>query len=156
MRCNLVPDKKGMLWDLLLYIPTVFFLALIATKFWYDGNRNFSYLLVFLASFFFLAGSNRILKTRLMAVGSAPVSIDAEKDFVRITLKSGQDIVLLKQIRRYGDYAGKSFGLSALDGKGNRQQFVFHRAQFAAEQEYDALQKELDALHDAGGELKGG
>ncbi len=151
MRCNLVPDKKGMMWDLLLYVPTVFFLALISTKFWYEGNRDISYLLAFLASFFFLAGSNRILKTRLMAVGSAPVSIDAEADFVKISLKSGQDVVLLKQIRRYGDYAGKSFGVSGLDGKGNRQQFVFHKAQFAAERECDALQKELDALREKGG-----
>lgn len=150
MRCNLVPDKKGVLWDLLLYVPTVFFLALIATKFWYEGSRNFAYLLAFLASFFFLAGSNRILKTRLMALGSAPVAIDAERESVRVRLKSGMEMVLLKEIKRYGDYAGKSFGLSGVDGKGARQQFVFHRAQFASQQEYDALQKALDALRDAG------
>ncbi len=150
MRCNLVPDKKGVMWDILLYIPTVFFLILLSTKFWYEGSRNFSYLLAFLASFFFLAGSNRILKTRLMAVGSAPVAIDAEKTCARVALRSGQDITLLKQIRRYGDYAGKSFGLSGLDGTGRRQQFVFHKAQFASQSEFEAIQKQLDALHDAG------
>ena len=150
MRCNLVPDKKGVMWDLLLYVPTVFFLGLIATKFWYEGSKNFSYLLAFLASFFFLAGSNRILKTRLMAVKSAPVAIDAEKACVKVVLRSGQDISLLKQIRRYGDYAGKSFGLSGLDGSGRRQQFVFHRAQFPSQSEFEAIQKQLDVLHDAG------
>ncbi len=137
------------MWDLLLYIPTVFFLSLIATKFWYEGNTNFSYLLAFLASFFFLAGANRILKTRLMAVGSAPVSIDAEKDSVRIRLKSGEEIVLLKEVKRYGDYAGKSFGLSGLDGKGARQQFVFHKAQFGDIAGYEALQKKIDSLRES-------
>ena len=148
MRCDLVPDRKGMIWDLLLYVPTVFFLALIATKFWYEDSRNFAYLLAFLASFFFLAGVNRILKTRLMVLGSAPVAIDAGKDSVRITLRSGGDIDLLKEIKRYGDYAGKSFGLSGLDGKGSRQQFVFHKAQFAGS-DYDEVQKALDALRAA-------
>ncbi|HQT26116.1 MAG TPA: hypothetical protein PLK99_05885 [Burkholderiales bacterium] len=137
------------MWDLLLYVPTVFFLALIATKFWYAGSRNLSYLIAFLASFFFLAGSNRILKTRLMAVGSAPVSVAAESDCVRIRLKSGVEIALLKEIRRYGDYAGKSFGLSGLDGKGARQQFVLHKAQFSDISEYEAIQKKIDSLRDS-------
>lgn len=149
MRCNLVPDKKGMMWDLLLYIPTVFFLALISTKFWYEGNRELSYLLAFLASFFFLAGTNRILKTRLMAVGNAPVSIDAGADFVKISTRSGQETILLKQIKRYGDYVGKSFGLSGLDGKGMRQQFVFHKAQFRDISDYEALQKKIDTLRES-------
>ena len=149
MHCKLVRDTKGVMWDLLLYIPTVFFLALIATKFWYGGSRNFAYLLAFLASFFFLAGLNRILKTRLMAVGSAPVSLDVEKGCVRIGLKSGEESVLLKEIKRYGDYAGKSFGLSGLHGKGARQQFVLHRAQFRDISEFDAIQKEIDSLRES-------
>ena len=149
MRFDLVPDKKGVMWDLLLYVPTVFFLSLIATKFWYEGNQYFSYMLAFLASFFFLAGSSRILKTRLMAVGNAPVAIETGKDFAKIVLRSGQEIVLLKHIKRYGDYVGKSFGLSGVDGQGARQQFVFHRAQFPDQERYDALQKALDGLHDA-------
>lgn len=149
MRFELVPDKKGVMWDLLLYVPTVFFLALIATDFWYDGNKNFAYLLAFLASFFFLAGSNRILKTRLMIVGGAPVAIETGKDFAKIMLRSGKEIVLLKHIKRYGDYVGKSFGLSGVDGQGARQQFVFHRAQFPDQERYGALQKALDVLHDA-------
>lgn len=150
MRFDLVPDKRGVMWDLLLYVPTVFFLSLIATKFWYEGSKNFSYLLAFLASFFFLAGSNRILKTRLMVVKSAPVAIEADKACVRIVLRSGQSVALLKQIRRYGDYVGKSFGLSGVDGNGARQQFVFHKDQFRSLQEYESVQKALDALHDTG------
>ena len=150
MRFDLVPDKRGVLWDMLLYVPTVFFLALIATKFWYEGSKNFAYLLAFLASFFFLAGSNRILKTRLMVVGSAPIAVEADESCVKIMLRSGQVVTLLKQIRRYGDYVGKSFGLSGVDGQGARQQFVFHRAQFPDQEQYDALQKRLDALHDVG------
>lgn len=148
MRCNLVPDKKGVMWDLLLYIPTVLFLALLATKFWYEGSKDFAYLLAFLASFFFLAGSSRILKTRLMVIGSAPVAIDAGKAGVTIAFRSGSEVSLLKQIKRYGDYAGKSFGLSGLDGRGGRQQFVFHKNQFASPSDYDAIQKALDALRE--------
>lgn len=150
MRFDLVSDKKGVIWDLLLYVPTVFFLSLIATKFWYEDSKNYAYLLAFLASFFFLAGTNRILKTRLMAVGSAPVAIDAGKDHVRIVLRSGAEVNLLKEVKRYGDYAGKSFGLSGLDGTGSRQQFVFHKAQFASESEYSGVQKALDALREPG------
>ena len=146
MRCNLVADKKGVIWDLLLYVPTVFFLALIATKFWYEDSKDFAYLLAFLASFFALAGTNRILKTRLMAVGSSPVCLETGPDFAKVGLKSGSSIDLLKEVKRYGDYAGKSFGLSGLDGTGRRQQFVFHRAQFVTDEEYRAIQKSLDSL----------
>ncbi len=148
MRCNLVADKKGMVWDLLLYIPTVFFLALLATKFWYEDTKNLAYLLAFLASFFALAGSNRVLKTRLMAVGSAPIFIETGKDFARIGFRSGISVDLLKEVKRYGDYAGKSFGLTGLDGTGRKQQFVFHKAQFGSVEEYSALQKELEGLRD--------
>lgn len=147
MKVSLQQDKRGVTWDLLLYVPTVFFLGMIATKFWYEGNDSAAYLLSFMASFFFFAGSNRILKTRLLLIGSAPLAIEAGKNSATITLKNGQQAILLKEVKRYGDYSGKTFGLSGRDGEGRVQQFVFHKGQFADPRDYDSIQKELDKLH---------
>lgn len=129
-------DRKGMAWDLALYVPTVFFLAMLAIKFWYANNSNLAYLLVFLASFFALVGSNRILKTRLMLLPSAPTALEVEKDQVGLLLRGGDKISLVKDLRFYPDYGGKSFGLSGIDLAGRRQQFVFHKAQFNSQQIY--------------------
>ena len=77
-RFDLSRDTKGMMWDLLLYIPTVVALLSMAAKFWYGDDANLAYLLVFLASFFCIAGANRILKTRLMILPNAPVAIEID------------------------------------------------------------------------------
>jgi hypothetical protein len=139
----LAQDHKGMVWDLLLYIPTVGALASMAAKLWYGGDQNLTYVLSFLASFFFIVGANRILKTRLMLLPSAPVSLEVSKQNIRLTLRNGGHIDLVKDQRFYSDYSGRSFGLSGLDGSGKRLQFVFHKGQFSDAAQYQAAQETL-------------
>lgn len=132
---GLVPDKKGAMWDLLLYVPTVGALLLIGVKLWFGPNQTWSYLLVFLASFFFVAGANRIA-ARLLLMPTAPVALDIDKHRVRLTLRGGQSVDLVKNLRFYSDYAGKSFGLTAMDLAGKKRQYVFHKGQFSNENAY--------------------
>jgi len=128
-----------MLWDSLLYIPTVIALFSIGLKLWFSPNQSWAYVLFFMASFFFLIGANRILSSRLMMLPSSPISLEAGKQQITLTLRSGNSVNLMKEVRFFPDYAGKSFGLSGIDVSGKRQQFVFHRGQFAHESEYTAL-----------------
>lgn len=134
---HLVQDRRGMIWDLLLYIPTVAALASIGAKLWYGGDQNLAYLLCFLASFFLMVGSNRIFKTRLMLLPSAPVSLELDRQYIRLKRRDGRIIDLVKEQRFYSDYSGRSFGISGLDGNGKRLQFVFHRGQFPDIPQYD-------------------
>lgn len=139
-RYELVQDRGGMWWDLLLYVPTVTALLSMAAKFWFGGDVNLAYLLLFLGSFFFIAGANRILKTRLMLLPSAPIAIELEnRNSVSLVLRSGEKLELVSDLRFYPDYAGKSFGLAGLDKSGRRAQLVFHKGQFAAEREFEAV-----------------
>ena len=128
-----------MIWDLLLYVPTVIALASITFKLWYDGNKVFAYVLSFMASFFFIVGANRILTTRLMLLPSSPVALETTKQQLTVLLRDGGRVDLTKDVRFYPDFAGKSFGLSGMDTSGKRRQYVFHRGQFADE----AIFKEL-------------
>lgn len=146
MRVEFQQDRKGMIWDLLLYIPTVAFLLTLAANYWYGGDTNLAYLLLFLGSFFVFAGVNRVLKTRLMWLDAAPVSIEVRKSEVMVTLRNGSTVALLKGLKYYSDYAGKSFGLTGLDGNAQRQQFVFHKGQFASEAEFSGLKDRLSQL----------
>ncbi|MEO5702466.1 MAG: hypothetical protein ABIQ54_01015 [Gammaproteobacteria bacterium] len=132
-RYSLIPDRKGVIWDLLLYVPTVVILAMIGIKLWYGANQELAYVLFFLASFFFIAGANRILKTRLMLVSTAPIVLDIGKDRARLELRGGGHIDLIKDLRYYADTQGKSFALTGTDVLGRRQQYIFHRGQFAEE-----------------------
>lgn len=129
-----------MVWDLLLYIPTVTALIAIASNSWYEQNTYLAYLLFFLASFFLIAGANRILKTRLMLFPTSPVAIEAGPHRAVLLLRNGQRIELLKNIKLYKDFSGRSFGLSGLNGNGQRLQFIFHKGQFALERDYQAIQ----------------
>jgi hypothetical protein len=52
----------------------------------------------------------------------------------------------VKNLRYYADYAGKSFGISGLDGAGKQMQFVFHRGQFASADQYGSAQEMLKRL----------
>jgi len=140
---HLVQDSKGMTWDLLLYIPTVAVLASIGAKLWYGGDHNWAYLLSFLASFFFIAGANRILKTRLMLLPTAPICLEIDKHNIRLTQRNGLKIDLVKNQRFYSDYTGKSFGISGLDSSGARLQFVFHKGQFSDISQYDSVLENL-------------
>ena len=136
-RYVLVQDKKGMMWDLLLYVPTVIFLISIALKLWYSADKNWSYLLMFLGSFFFFVGTSRILKSRLMILPSAPVALDVSKQRVRVELRNGSQVDLVKDVRFFPDFAGKSMAVTGMDLSGKKQQYVFHRGQFADNSAFD-------------------
>lgn len=140
---NLVADRKGVVWDMLLYIPTVIALASIATSFWFGDNQSMGYLFYFLTCFFIIAGVNRVFKTRLMLFPSAPILFAVNEDTIVLGLKNGAQINLIKNVKYYSDYSGKSYGISGLDGAGKQLQFVFHKGQFALEAEYDAAQQLL-------------
>lgn len=140
MQFDLVPDHKGMVWDLLLYIPTVVALASLSASFWYGDDHNMGYLFFFLTCFFFIAGFNRVFKTRLMLLPSAPVSIKVSDGTLCLVQRNGIQVNLVKNLRYYADYAGKSFGITGLNGAGKQLQFVFHKGQFPTAEKYDALQ----------------
>lgn len=142
-RFSLVQDRKGMMWDLLLYVPTVVALLSMVVKFWYGGNTSLAYLFSFLASFFFIAGANRILKTRLMLLPTAPIAIEIGKQVTRIIMRNGEHVELVKDLRIYADYSGRSFGLAGLDKLDQRLQFVFHKGQFSSIKDYQAIQEML-------------
>ena len=139
----LVADKKGAMWDLTLYLPIVVFLISIAIKFWYGGTyQNWSYVLLFMATFFLFSGANRILSGRLMVLPSAPLALDVSKSSVQVLIKSGSRVELVKDLRYFPDFAGKSFGLTGVDLSGEKKQFVFHKGQF----ESDAMFKDVRSL----------
>lgn len=136
---NLVPDKKGVIWDLLLYIPTVIALASISVSLWYGDDQNTAYLFFFLTCFFFIAGFNRVF-TRLMLFPSSPVRLELGEQSLSLVQKNNAQASLVKNVRFYSDYAGKSFAVSGLDGVGKQLQFVFHKGQFASNNEFDSAQ----------------
>ncbi|MDA1107318.1 MAG: hypothetical protein O2845_02835 [Proteobacteria bacterium] len=135
-RYVLQQDRAGLVWDLLLYVPTVGVLGLLAVKLWYGANQGAAYVLFFMASFFFIAGASRILKTRLMLLPAAPVALEIHSGQVRLELRNGERIHLVNDVRFYIDTQGKSFGLSGKDMLGRPQQHVFHRGQFSDEKVY--------------------
>jgi hypothetical protein len=140
---ELVQDRKGMVWDLLLYIPTVVALASIATSFWYSDDHNLGYLFFFLTCFFFIAGFNRVFKTRLMLLPSAPICLKVGEQSLGLVQRNGTQIDLVQNLRYYSDYAGKSFGISGLNGAGKQLQFVFHSGQFSTVDQYKSAQEIL-------------
>ena len=89
-QCDLRPDKAGVIWDLILYVPTVGFLWLIGMRYWYVGDEQWlGQGLVFLGFFFFLVGGGRVLR-RLLLMPSAPVCLDISKDHITMKLKNGE------------------------------------------------------------------
>jgi hypothetical protein len=143
MQFNLVPDQKGVVWDLLLYVPTVIALASIATSFWFSEDHTLGYLFYFMTCFFVIAGVNRIFKTRLMLFPTSPILIAVADQSIELKQKNGVQLNLIKNIRYYSDYAGKSFGISGLDGSGKQLQFVFLKGQFGSAEKFEAAQLNL-------------
>ncbi|RMH50883.1 MAG: hypothetical protein D6682_05800 [Zetaproteobacteria bacterium] len=141
--CRLHPDRAGVWWDLLLYLPTVGFLLLWGLKLWYLGGERvyLGYLLLFLGCFFALVGGHRVLR-RLLITPDSPVEIDVNRERIRMRLKGGETISLCREVRFFSDYAGKSFALSGIDATGNRRQYVLHHKQF----DPDRLEGLLKAL----------
>ncbi len=144
VRVELRPDRQGVWWDLALYVPTVGFLLLWGLKLWYAGGDDvwIGYLLLFLGCFFFFAGSTRILR-RLLLAPDAPVELDVNRERIRLTLKNGLKVLLVRDVRFHADMADKSFALTGLDGEGAKREFVFHRGQFAGE-EWTRVRKTLE------------
>jgi len=144
VQCELQPDSKGVIWDLALYVPTVGILLLWGLQLWFDeGDKHWvGYALMFLGFFFLMVGGGRVLR-RLLILPSAPVALDINRERVRLSLKGGDAVSLIKDIRFFADHAGKSFGLTGMGSKGAKLQFVFHRNQFQAE-DYEAVTKALE------------
>ena len=137
-------DRKGVTWDLLLYVPTVIALFSIAAKLWFGPNQSWSYLLVFLGTFFLLVGANRILKTRLLLVPTAPVALGVDKGQVNIHLRGGQTVNLVKDVRFFSEVGGKTFAITGMDLSGQKQQYVFHLGQFQDEAAYKGAKAYLE------------
>jgi hypothetical protein len=140
---SLVRDRRGVIWDALLYIPTVGALLLIALKLWYGPNQVWSYVLVFLGSFFFIVGLNRVL-SRMLVLPSSPVAIEIDKQGVYLDLRGSQRVTLIKDVRFYPDFSGKSFGLSGMDLSGKRYQYVFHKGQYPSPAAFDEVKSLLN------------
>lgn len=138
-RYALCRDYRGILWDALLYVPTVTMLLVFATSNWYATQTWIAYLLGFMACFFFIAGTNRILVTRLMWLPSAPVAIETASRAVALTLKSGRVVNLIGDVKLYRDRSGNSFGLTGSNGEGKRYQYIFHRRQFGNDEAFAAV-----------------
>lgn len=133
---ELRPDKVGALWDALLYVPVVAFLLFWGLTLWYGKQwAMVGYALMFLGFFFLMVGGGRIFR-RLQWLPSAPVGLEIGADRVRVRLKGGETVSLVKGVCYFPDYAGKSFGLSGMDTAGARRQFVFHRTQFGSETDF--------------------
>jgi len=142
VQCSLQADKAGIVWDLLLYVPTVGFLLLIGMRYWYIGDDQvLGQVLMFLGFFFFMVGGGRVLR-RLLLMPSAPVSLDVSKERVALKLKNNEQRLLMRDIRFFADKAGKSFGLTGMDERGRKQQYVFHKGQFS-EDDFIAVSKAL-------------
>ena len=142
---TLVRDRRGMWWDLLLYVPTVIALLSIGAKLWFGPYQNYSYVAIFAGCFFLLIGANRILKTRLMVLPGAPVALEVSRQQVSLQLNGGSQVNLVKNVRYFPDYAGKSFGLSGMDLDGRRQQFVIHKGQFPSLSDFNDIRSYLAA-----------
>lgn len=125
-------DKQGVIWDALMYVPTVGGLGGLSAMFWYQNNEGLAYLLFFLACFFFYQGMHRVLQ-RLMVLPSSPVEMDVSRQKVALKLRNGSVVELVKGLRYFSDYADKTFALSGMDIMGRKQQYVFHRGQFSDE-----------------------
>jgi len=141
------PDKRGVFWDAVLYVPTVSFLGFYGLTFWYSKEyTTLAYALWFLACFFLIAGVNRILR-RLLVASGAPVRLDVDKKRrVTVHLKGGDSVALAKDLRYFKDYAGRSFGLSGSDGTGKTWQFVFHRGQFGDQATFTKINNALEVF----------
>ena len=78
-----------------------------------------------------------------MILPSAPVAFSVSKKGVSITQRNGDRISLVKDVRFFSDFAGKSIGLAGVDLNGNKQQYVFHRGQFSSDSQFDSSKAQL-------------
>ena len=78
-----------------------------------------------------------------MILPSAPVAIEIDKGAPGLVLNNGKRVELVKELKFYSDYAGRTFGLTGIDNSGHRLQFVFHKGQFADPHNYQTVQDKL-------------
>ena len=138
----LARDRRGAIWDAVLYVPTVIALVSIGLKLWFSPNQAWAYVLFFMACFFFLTGANRIA-TRLIVLPGAPAAVAVAGDRISLRLRGGATLDLVKNLRYFSDYAGRSFALAGMDVSGKRHQFVFHRGQFTDPAHFQDIQGRL-------------
>jgi len=79
----------------------------------------------------------------MMLTGSSPISIDADKQRIICGLRNGGQVELVKELRYFPDFTGKSFAITGLDLNGKKCQYIFHRGQFADADEYKKLREFL-------------
>jgi len=130
---RLVKDTRGVKWDIMLYFPMVVGLGLGAAIFWHQANQGLTYLLFFLACFFFYQGLHRVLGRLIMLPGN-PTVVDVSKRAVTLSLKNGQKIELIKNLRFYSE--AKTIALTGMDSGGARRQYIFHKGQFEDESQF--------------------
>ncbi len=137
-RYVLVRDKQGIIWDLVMYVPTVGGLGVAAFIFWYQPNQNLAMVLFFLACFFFYQGLHRVLG-RLSLLPNAPIAIEVSRQQISLDLRNNSRVDLVKNVRYFSDYAGKSFGITGMDASGAKRQYVFHKGQFADQGDFGKI-----------------
>ena len=71
-----------------------------------------------------------------MLLPNNPIELDISKKRVQLKLRNGEQVELVKDVRYFSDYAGKSFGLAGMDLTGKRRQYVFHKGQFTNENNF--------------------
>ena len=74
---------------------------------------------------------------------SSPTALNVSKKSVSLVLKNQDTIDLVKDVRYFADFAGKSIGISGNDLAGKVQKFVFHKGQFAKDSDFDELKSRL-------------
>ncbi len=140
----LVPDKRGAVWDLILYVPVIILLVLMSLQFWYGGQYQWvSYLLVFSATYIGLIGFNRVAGSRLMISASSPLDLTLDKKRISVKTKGGDHVELVGEVKFFPDHAGKTFALTGVDMAGKKRQFVFHRGQFEDEAMFKDIRSRL-------------
>lgn len=139
----LVPDSKGMIWDLILYIPTIIALASISASLWYSNEHTTSYVFFFLTCFFLIAGYKRVFDTRLMLFASSPMRLDVGDEGLTVIRKEGNQVALLTTLKYFPDYAGKSFAISGMDDIGKQHQYILHRGRFESPDMFKSAQEAI-------------
>ncbi|MDX8379412.1 MAG: hypothetical protein R8K48_05115 [Gallionella sp.] len=139
----LVPDSKGMVWDLTLYIPTIIALASISASLWYSNDHTTSYVFFFLTCFFSIAGYKRVFDTRLMLFASSPMRLEVGDDGLTVISNNGNQVALRTTLKYFPDYGGKSFAISGQDEITKQHQYIFHRGRFESPDRFKVAQEAI-------------
>ena len=82
-----------------------------------------------------------------MLLPAAPVAIEVDAQKVSLIMRNGKRTELIKSVRYYPDYGGRSFGVAGMDGSGRQRVSVEWipngRHPVIGEQEYQSAQDAL-------------